>query len=149
MGRALVRRRAATRRFAEEAAARAFDEQQRRAKAAARGVRAIELAGELGQLLARVETLERRLPADAQTSGVTPYVTKQGVRWRVAVPRADGRATTRRGYATHAAACVARARLAAAPPGADASLARYWRTWLADKRSYVSDGALEDLETHG
>jgi len=41
-----------TRRFAEEAAARAYDEQQRRAQVASRGVRAIELAGELGQLVA-------------------------------------------------------------------------------------------------
>ena len=51
-----------TRRFAQEPAARAFDEQQRNAKAAARCARAVELAGELGRLVARVETLERHCP---------------------------------------------------------------------------------------
>ena len=36
-----------------------------------------------------------------------------------------------------------------ASPGAQASFARFWRAWLAEKRPYLTDGALEDLETHG
>jgi hypothetical protein len=96
-----------TRRFAEEPAARVFDEQQRAANAAARDAGSVALAGELGRLVERVETIEQRLPADARTRGVTAYATRQRVRWRVAVPRADGRVTTRRGYETHAAARAA------------------------------------------
>ncbi len=139
-----------TRRFADEPAARTFDEQQRNAKAAVRDARSAELAGELGRLVARVETLERRLPADVQARGVSAYATKQGVRWRVAVPRANGRVSTRRGYETHAAALAARARVMDTQSlGADASFARYWREWLAERRPYLTDGALEDLETHG
>jgi len=81
---------------------------------------------------------------------VSAYATRQGVRWRVAVPQPDGSVTTRRGYRTHEAACQARDRLThLASPEAQASFARFWRAWLADKRPYLTDGALEDLETHG
>jgi hypothetical protein len=67
-----------------------------------------------------------------------------------ALPQSDGAVTTRRGYPTREAACRAREQLGApAPPDSHASFARYWRAWLADKRAYVTDGALEDLETHG
>jgi len=84
---------------------------------------------------ARAEILERQVPDDARSSGVSAYTTRQGVRWRVAVPQPDGSVTTRRGYRTHEAACQARERLTQlAAPGAQASFARFWRTWLAEKR---------------
>ena len=61
-----------------------------------------------------------------------------------------GRVTTRRGYRTHEAACRARDRLThASATGADASFACFWRRWLADKQPYLTEGSLEDLETHG
>jgi integrase len=137
-------------RFADESSARAFDAEQRAAKTAARQKREAALTDELAQLRARVETLEQQLPDDARSSGVSAYATRQGVRWRVAVPQPDGSVTTRRGYRTHGAACQARDRLTdLASPGAEVSFARFWRAWLAEKRPYLTDGALEDLETHG
>lgn len=114
----------------------AFDAQQREVKAAARSARSVELAGELGRL---VETLERRLPADAKVRGVSAYATRQGVRWRMAVPGLGGRVTTRRGDESSRAACAARDRFVEV-----GSLAAD-----APKRAYVSDGALEYLEIHG
>ena len=108
------------------------------------------MRGELAPLRARVETLEQELPADARTTGVSAYTTAQGVRWRIAVPLPDGRVSTRRGYRTREAACHARQRIAGSPAvGADAPFARFWRTWLLEKRPYITDGSLEDLETHG
>jgi integrase len=139
-----------SRRFVEEQPARAFDAQQRRDKAAGRRAEDAELAGELARLRARVELIEQELPDDARTSGVSAYATRQGVRWRVALPQSDGSLTTRRGYPTREAACRAREQLVVTPaPAAEASFARYWQAWLADKRAYVTDGAHEDLETHG
>ena len=86
-----------TRRFAHEGAARGFDAQRREAKLAAREAYAAELAGELAQLRARVQTLEEQLPADAQATGVYSYATRQGVRWRVGgqSTRPDGHDTSR------------------------------------------------------
>ena len=108
------------------------------------------LAGELAQLRARVEILEQQVPDDVRSSGVSAYATRQGVRWRVAVPQPDGSVTTRRGYRTHEAACQARDCLThLACPGGQASCSRFWRAWLAGKRAYLTVGALEDLETHG
>jgi hypothetical protein len=130
--------------------ARALDEQLRTAAAAARHEDDAKLAGELARLRAREETIEQQLPSDARSSGVSAYPTRQGVRWRVTLPQPDGSVTTRRGYPTPEAARRARDQLIApAPPAAEASFARYWRVWLADKRAYMTDGALEDLETHG
>jgi hypothetical protein len=88
--------------------------------------------------------------ADVACQRVSAYPTKQGVRWRVTLPQPDGGVSTRRGSPTREAARRARDQLVApAPPAAEASFARYWRAWLADTRAYITDGALEDLETHG
>ena len=134
-----------SRRFADKRAARDFDAEQRATRVAARRERRAGLAGELAELRARVETLEQQLPEDARGSGVSAYATRRGVRWRVAVPQPDGSITTRRGYRTHEAARRARERLTQlASPGAQASFARFWRAWLAEKRPYLTDGALED-----
>jgi hypothetical protein len=139
-----------SRRFADEDPARGFDEQLRTAAGAARQADDAKLAGELARLRARVQTIEQLLPNDARSSGVSAYPTRQGVRWRVTLPQPQGGVTTRRGYPTREAARRARDQLLAlAPPAAEASFARYWRPWLADKRAYITDGALEDLETHG
>jgi len=43
---------------------------------------------------ARVYRREERLPADAQATGVYSYVTKQGIRWRIAVTQPYGTVTT-------------------------------------------------------
>ena len=139
-----------SRRFADQRAAHDFDAEQRAAKTLARRESEAALAGELAQLRARVEILEQQLPDDARSNGVSAYTTRQGVRWRVAVPQPDGSVTTSRGYRTHEAACRARERLTQlASPAAHASFARFWRAWLAEKRPYLTEGALEDLETHG
>jgi hypothetical protein len=106
----------------------------------------VELAAELGRLRARVEQLERQLPEDARTTGVSAYVTRQGVRWRFAAERADGTITTRRGYRTRDAAARARDRLVSpAPLQTESSFARFWQRWLTDKRPYLTDGISEAL----
>jgi integrase len=138
------------RRFAQEGAARGFDRERRGARLAAREAHAAGLAAELARLRARVETIENELPADAQATGVYSYATKQGVRWRIAVKQSDGTVTTHRGYRTHAAACRARDRAThTETPGAEASFGCFWRRWLAEKQPYLTEGSLEDLETHG
>ena len=81
-----------TRRFVHEGVAREFDAERREAKTAARD------RGEM-----RVQTIEDQLLTDGQATGVYSYATKAGVRWRIAVKRADGTVTTRRGYHTHEA----------------------------------------------
>jgi integrase len=97
-----------------------------------------------------VDEVERQLPPDPRSTGVYPYATRDGVRWRIAVTRPDGTVTTRRGFTTHSAACQARDRLAHTPPAdADLSFGRFWRDWIAAKRPYLTDGALEDLDAHG
>ena len=139
-----------SRRFADRVRGASLRLRAARRQGGGAGQREAALAGELAQLRARVETLEQQLPDDARGSGVSAYATRQGVRWRVAVPQPDGSVTTRRGYRTHEAACRARERLTQlAAPRAQASFARFWRAWLAEKRPYLTDGALEDLETHG
>jgi len=138
------------RRFTQEGTARGFDAERREARTVAREAHAPGLAGELAQLRARVQTIEKQLPADAQATGVYSYATKQGVRWRIAVKQPDGTVTTRRGYRTREQATRARDRLThAGPPRADASFGCFWRRWLADKQPYLTEGSLEDLETHG
>ena len=131
-----------SRRFALEAPARAFDAERHEAKAAARDATAARLAGELARLRVRVETIEDQLPVDARDTGIYAYVTKQGVRWRIAVKQPDGIITTRRGYRSNKAACRARDRLThAEPPGAEASFGCFWRRWLAEKQPYMTEGS--------
>jgi hypothetical protein len=83
-------------------------------------------------------------------TGVYPYATRSGVRWRIAVGRQDGSTTTRRGYASREAAWCAQERLSGGrAPAAELSFGRFWIQWLADKRPYLTEGAIEDLEGHG
>ena len=83
-------------------------------------------------------------------TGVYPYGTRGGVRWRIAVRRQDGSTTTRRGYTTREAAWRAQERLSGArASAAKPSFGGFWLRWLADKRRYLTDGAIEDLEAHG
>jgi integrase len=139
-----------SRRFADEQAARAFDADRAEANKTQREIAATALANELAGLRARVDEVERRLPPDTRSSGVYPYATRDGVRWRIAVTRPDGTVTTRRGFTTHAAACQARDRLArTAPADPEMSFGRFWRAWLATKQPYLTEGALEDLDAHG
>jgi hypothetical protein len=139
-----------SRRFHDEQAARHFNADRVAAKTAARDATTAIVAMELAQVRARVDKVERQWPADARTTGVFPYPTRAGVRWRIAVTREDGTASTRRGYATHEAACHVRDRLASADrAAAGVSFARFWRRWLADERSYLTAGAVEDLDAHG
>jgi integrase len=138
-----------SRRFREEPAARRFDSERVGASAATREAAAAAVAGELMLLRARVDAIERQLPDDARTTGVSPYATRDGVRWRVAVRREDGSTTTRRGYKTREAAWQARERLGPpTAPASDTSFAAFWRRWLADKRPDLTEGAIEDLEVH-
>ena len=97
-----------------------------------------------------MESIEDRLPADAQATGVYSYATKVGVRWRIAVKQPDGSVTTRRGYPTHEAGDSARDRLTRTRHlRGDTTFACFWRRWLAEKQPYLTEGSLEDLETHG
>jgi len=91
----------------------------------------------------------------AAGDGVYRYSTSAGVRWRFVFRRADGRLSSRRGYATRAAAATARQELVELlradvqvtdPSRFDAFFAQI----LSEKRAYLTVGALEDLESsHG
>jgi integrase len=139
-----------SRRFHDEAAARRFDAERARDRTTARHAAAARAEDELGRLRTRVEKLERQLPVDGQPTGIYPYATREGVRWRIAVPRSDGTVTTRRGFESREAAWRARDCLTGRGPlEADVTFARFWTRWLTDKRPYLTAGALEDLEAHG
>jgi hypothetical protein len=139
-----------SRRFQDEQAARAFEANRLQRKLTQRETAATALAEEVARLRARVDDVERRLPTDTRSNGVYPYATREGVRWRIAVTQPDGTVTTRRGFTTHAAACQARDRLArTAPADPHMSFGRFWREWLAAKQPYLTEGALEDLDSHG
>ena len=139
-----------TRRFVHEGAARNFDAERREARVAARDAHAAALATELARLRARVQTIEELLPTDGHATGVYSYATKAGVRWRIAVKRADRTVTTRRSYPIHEQATRARDRLTRTRASrGDVSLACFWRRWLAEKQPYLTEGSLEDLGTHG
>ena len=121
-----------SRRFQDAPAARRFDAERALARATARDATTAIVARELMLLWARFDEIERQLPDDARTTGVYPYATREGVRWRVAVTREDGTTTTRRGYKTPEAALRARERLAhPTAPANNESFAAFWRRWLA------------------
>jgi len=72
----------------------------------------------------------------------------------VRVPRADGRLSSRRGYATRAAAVTARheliVMLRADIPATDPSqFDAFFVQIVNENRAYLTVGALEDLESHG
>jgi integrase len=139
-----------SRRFQDEQAARAFEADRLQEQLAQRETATTALAEEVKRLRARVDDVERRLPTDARSSGVYPYATRDGVRWRIAVTRPDGTLTTRRGFRTHDAARLAHDRLTrTSPTESDMSFGRFWREWLAAKQPYLTEGALEDLDAHG
>jgi integrase len=90
----------------------------------------------------------------AAGDGVYRYQTRSGVRWRFVFRRADGRLSSRRGYATRAVAMTARKELiqmvradvrTTDPTQFDAFFAQM----VKEKRAYLTTGALEDLESHG
>jgi integrase len=90
----------------------------------------------------------------AAGDGVYRYRTRSGVRWRFVFRRADGRLSSRRGYATRAAAVTARQELiemlrtdvrTTDPSQFDAFFAQI----VKERRAYLTMGALEDLESHG
>jgi hypothetical protein len=139
-----------SRRFRHEQAARAFEADRQQQKLAQRDTAATALVDEVKRLRARVDNVERRLAPDARSCGVYPYATRAGVRWRIAVTQPDGTVTTRRGFRTHDAARLAHHRLTRTSPSESGiSFSRFWRDWLVAKRPYLTDGALEDLDTHG
>jgi hypothetical protein len=139
-----------SRRFQDEHAARAFEPTAyRRRWRNARPPRRHSPTKSSGFARAWIMSSGDRRPRRDQAAS-TPYATRDGVRWSIAVTRPDGTMTTRRGFTTHAAACQARDRLAHTPPaGPDMSFGRFWREWLAAKQPHVTEGALEDLDAHG
>jgi len=86
-----------SRRFAQEAPARAFDAERHEAKAAARDATVARLPASARASARAWKSIENQLPADARDTGVYSYVTKQRVRWRIAVMQPAGTVTARRG----------------------------------------------------
>jgi hypothetical protein len=139
-----------SRRFHDAAAARRFDAERARARAAARHSTTAPVARELMLLRARVNEVERQLPIDARMTGLNPCATREGVRWRIAITHKDGTTTTRRGYQTRDAAIRGRERLAQPIPATTTmSFAAFWHQWLATKRPDLSEGSIQDLRAHG
>ena len=90
----------------------------------------------------------------AAGDGVYRYRTSAGVRWRFVFRRADGRLSSRRGYATRAAAATARQELIemlrADAPASDANrFDAFFAQIVSEKRAYLTVGALEDFDSHG
>ena len=90
----------------------------------------------------------------AAGDGVYRYRTRSGVRWRFVFRRADGRLSSRRGYATRAAAATARNELIEmlrtdAPAREPSQFDAFFAQIVREKRAYLTVGALEDLESHG
>ena len=97
---------------------------------------------------------ERRQGTGAAGDGVYRYRTRSGVRWRFVFRRADGRLSSRRGYATRAAAVTARHELIEMlMPGVRTTdpsrFDAFFTQIVKEKRAYLTVGALEDLESHG
>jgi len=97
---------------------------------------------------------ERRQGTGAAGDGVYRYRTRSGVRWRFVFRRADGRLSSRRGYATRAAAVTARHELiemlmAGVRPTDPSRFDAFFTQIVKEKRAYLTVGALEDLESHG
>jgi integrase len=94
-------------------------------------------------------------PAEPDGSGVYAYATTAGPRWRLLYRQSDGTLTTRRGFASRAAAVAARATAVEAVRRGQlkvvsrATFAECWSTFLALKRPYVTAGTLQDYDTHG
>ena len=140
-----------SRRFADQREARDFEAEQRAAKAAARQERDATLAGELARLRARVETLEQQLPDDARSSGVYRLCDTAGRALAHRGPAAGrqrhhapwipnprgGMPSPRRGSRSRRVPEPRRPSRASGAPGSPRSA------------PYLTEGALEDLETHG
>lgn len=87
-------------------------------------------------------------------SGVYPYDTDDGVRWRFVYRQSDGRLTTRRGFASRTAAQLARNTAVEEVRRGEVWATRdtfrtFWPKLLDAKRPYVTPGALQDDTTHG
>lgn len=125
------RRRA--RRFATEAAARAFDE-----------------------ALAEVSPTARRSDTarHGRSGGVYSYRTADGTRWRFVYRRSDGAQTTKRGFASERAARDARRRLIEQVERGEVrhtkeTFADYWERWLGQRRPYLEPGTWSGYEIAG
>jgi integrase len=128
------------RRFADEAAALAFDD-------------------EVAALRPQPETLERgrvaRLEARVvDQGGVYPYETAAGTRWRIVYRQSDGVSTTRRGFESRSSAAAARRRAIEQVRRGEvracrATFGEFWAQVLEEKRPYVTEGTLLDYAAQG
>ena len=113
-----------------------------------------QLRAELDALRATVAGRAGDLPSFAPLSGVYPYETSSGTRWRFAFRQSDGAMSSRRGFLSPRAAATTKRRLEESIRRGELRVARdsfatWWATFLADRRPYVSSGTLQDYETHG
>ena len=86
--------------------------------------------------------------------GIYAYETTAGTRWRFVFRQSDGKASTRRGFTSRAAAATARRRLVESISRGEVKVARetfgaFWARMLEQRRPYLTTGSFADFEAHG
>ena len=94
------------------------------------------------------------VPTAAAGDGIYAYDTKAGVRFRFVFRQSDGSLSSRRGFTSKRAAATARRRLLESIERGEIKVARetfgeFWTRLLEERRPYVTEGSMVDLETHG
>ena len=120
-----------SRRFDDEAPAKAFDEAIHDQKA-----------------------LERKETSYGDGGGVYSYETTQGKRWRCKVKRSDGTWTYKRGFTSQSAAAGWRRRQAEKVERREVihtkeTFGGFWPRWLARRKPYLSEGTWKAYERDG
>lgn len=123
--------RSRAKRFTSEEAARAYDE-----------------------VLRELSPAARRSDTGRHGSGVYPYNTRDGIRWRFVVRRSDGTQTSKRGFSSQRAALDARRRLIEQVERREVvhtteTFGHYWDRWLTRRRPYLEEGTWAGYEING
>ncbi|MBA3808389.1 MAG: tyrosine-type recombinase/integrase [Solirubrobacterales bacterium] len=121
-----------SRRFREEAAARAFDESIH--------------DNDVGE---RVKSSRH-----GQSGGVYPYETTSGTRWRYVTRRSDGSQTTKRGFTSETAARTALRRITEKKERREIvhtkeTFGAFFARWLSQRKPYLSEGTWRAYERDG
>lgn len=120
-----------SKRFKDEAAARAFDE--------------AVLDQDVG---------ERAKGRRGQAGGVYPYKTRAAIRWRYVARRSDGSMTSKRGFSSETAARDARRRVVEQVARREVVHSRetfgdFWSRWLERRKPYLERGTWSAYERDG
>jgi integrase len=120
-----------SRRFEDEAAAKAFDE-----------------------AIHDQKTRERKRTSYGSNNGVYPYQTASGTRWRCVVKRSDGTTTNKRGFKSPTAAANYRRRQTEKVERREVihtkeTFGEFWPRWLDRRKPYLEDGTWAAYERDG